>query len=66
MLSLRGNGRVLLDLQGVYERWESNNGTYIHFSLLEKIKGESLDKSHLIPGVKSQVNGSIQSLQWGD
>ena len=42
---------------------ENNNGTYILIALLEEIKGETLDRSHLIPGVKSQVKGSIQSLQ---
>ena len=49
VLSLRGNEGVLLDLQGINEKWKSNDGTYILIALLGKMKGETLDKSHLIP-----------------
>ena len=49
VLSLRGNEGVLLDLQGINEKWKSNDGTFILIALLGKMKGENLDRSHLIP-----------------
>ena len=49
VLSLRGNEGILLDLQGINEKWKSNDGTFILIALLGKMKGETLDRSHLIP-----------------
>ena len=47
--SLRGNEGVLLDLQDINEKWKSNDGTFILIALLGEMKGETLDRSHLIP-----------------
>ncbi len=46
--SLRGDEGILLDLQGINEKWKSNDGTFILIALLGKMKGETLDRSHLI------------------
>ena len=39
----------MLDLKGLNEIWNYNDGTFFHIPLLGKIKGETLDRSHLIP-----------------
>ena len=57
VLSFRGNDRVLLDLQGINEKWKSNDGTFILIDLLGGMKGETLDRSHLIPCVNGTGTG---------
>ena len=57
VLSLRGNEGILLDLQGITENWKKNNDTFILIALLGRMKGETLDRSHLIPCVNITSTG---------
>ena len=55
VLSLRGCEGLLLDLEGLRKFWDPNRN-YIVIALLGRIKGETGDRSHLIPCVN--VTGS--------
>ena len=57
VVSLRGNEGLLIDLKGLNEKWNHNDGTYFHIPLLGKIKGETLDRSHLIPCINETSSG---------
>ena len=57
VLSLRGDKGECLDLLGINENWKSNDGTFILIDLLGKMKGETLDRSHLIPCVNGTGTG---------
>ena len=48
---------MLLDLKGINAKWKSNDGTFILIALLGKMKGETLDRSHLIPCVNITSTG---------
>ena len=49
VLSLKGNEWFLLDLAGLNQFWSRNDGTYFIIVLLGNIKGENVDRRHLIP-----------------
>ena len=48
-ISLRGNEGLLLDLDGLISNWEKGDDTFFIVALLGKIKGELVDRQHLIP-----------------
>jgi len=48
-LSLRGNEGLLIDLDGTNRHWKRNDGSYLVIALKGKIKGETIDREHLIP-----------------
>ena len=49
VISLRGNGCVLLDLRGLNRHWKFKTDEYFFIALQGKIKGEKHDLAHIIP-----------------
>ena len=59
VISLRGAKGFMLDLGALHRHWERNDGTYFIIPLLGKIKGEYVDRSHLVPYsnyIRSNIN----------
>ena len=67
-VSLRGPEGFLLDLDGLNCHWTAEERGYVVITLLGKVKGESLDRSHLLPSVPVtdsglDVRGALEALQ---
>ena len=56
VLSLQGCEGLLLDIEGLRKFWDPKRN-YILIALLGKIKGETGDRSHLIPCVRKTESG---------
>ena len=56
-MSWRCNEGLLIDLEGLNKKWNQNIGTYFHIPLLGKVKGETVDSSHLIPCINETSPG---------
>jgi hypothetical protein len=57
VVSLRGCEGQLLDLGGLNRKWGVGGERYVVVALLGKIKGESGDRSHLLPCVAKTLSG---------
>ena len=57
VLSLRGNEGFILDFSGLNEFLSRNNDSYFIVCLLGKIKGENVDRRHLIPCSNVTISG---------
>ena len=55
--SLRGSEGLLLDLSGLSRKWGVGGEQYVVIALLGKIKGETGDRSHLLPCVSKTSSG---------
>ena len=53
VVSLRGSEGLLLDMNGLMKHWKRNDGTYFLIPLLGRIKGEEVERPHLIPCVNT-------------
>ena len=49
VVSLRGSEGLLLDMNGLVKHWKRNDRTYFLIPLLGRIKGEEVERPHLIP-----------------
>jgi hypothetical protein len=54
---LRGCEGLLLDLQGLQQKWGAGGNNYVVIALLGKIKGETGDWAHLLPSVHVTSSG---------
>jgi hypothetical protein len=57
VVSLRGCEGLLLDLQGLQQKWGAGGNNYVVIALLGKIKGETGDWAHLLPSVHVTSSG---------
>ena len=57
LISLRGNEGFLLDIDGLNENWKRNDNSYFIITLLGKIKGENIDRRHLLQCVNHTDSG---------
>ena len=57
VLSLRGNEGFILDFSGLNEFLSRNNDSYFIVCMLGKIKGENVDRRHLIPCSNVTISG---------
>jgi hypothetical protein len=57
VVSLRGSEGLLLDLSGLNRKWGVGGERYVVIALLGKIKGETGDRSHLLPCVNKTSSG---------
>jgi hypothetical protein len=57
VVSLRGSEGLLLDLSGLNRKWGVGGDKYVVIALLGKIKGETGDRSHLLPCVVKTSSG---------
>ena len=53
VVSLRGSEGLLLDMNGLIRHWKWNDGTYFLIPLLGRIKGEDVERPHLIPCINT-------------
>ena len=57
VVSLRGPEGILLDLDGLNRNWNEQREDFLVLALLRKVKGESHDRSHLIPCANVTASG---------
>ena len=57
VISLRGSEGFLLDINGIINNWKRNDGRYFFVALMGKIKGEHVDRQHLVPCANETGSG---------
>jgi hypothetical protein len=56
-ISLRGCEGLLLDLNGLNQKWSVGGEEYVVVAMLGKIKEEAGDHAHLLPCVPKRLSG---------
>ena len=57
VVSLRGSEGLLLDLDGLNRHWPPRTNQYVKIALLGRVKGETIDRAHLLPCVQITSSG---------
>ena len=57
VVSLRGPEGLLIDLDSLNRHWPPRNKHYVTIALLGRVKGETTDRTHLLPSVNITSSG---------